>query len=91
MGLLGETGLDRRQQHELIATTLLVRGLPELAADQWVEAVQQCGPDADAYAGLAEVARLQGLGEDAITLAEEALALDGEHPLAQRVLAAVRP
>lgn len=91
MGLLGETGIDRRQQHELIATTLLVRGLPELAADQWVEAVQQCGPDPDAYAGLAEVARLQGLGEDAITLAEEALALDGEHPLAQRVLAAVRP
>lgn len=88
VGLLGETGITRRQHHELVAMTLLVRGLPELAADQWIEAVQHCGPDADAYAGLAEVARMQGLTDDAVTLAEEALGLDGSHALAQRVLEA---
>ncbi len=89
VALLGDTGLHRRTQHEILATVLLVRGLPELAADEWIAAVEETGPDAAAYAGLAEVARLQGLEDDARTLAQEALTLEPGHGLAQRVLEAI--
>ena len=69
VGLVADTGLDRRTQHEVLATVFLVRGLTELAADEWIAAVEESGPDAAALAGLAEVARLQGLAYDARTLA----------------------
>lgn len=87
--VLAATGTDRRGQHEILATLFLVRGLTDLAADEWIAAVQESGADAAAFAGLAEVARLQGLPDDARTLATESLALDPEHGLAQRVLEAV--
>ncbi|MFT4034426.1 MAG: glycosyltransferase [Patulibacter sp.] len=86
--VLAATHMRRRQQREVLATLLLVRGLTELAADEWVQAVQEDGPDADAFAGLAEVARLRGFLEDARTLAVEALALEPRHDLAVRVLEA---
>ncbi|MDO9353739.1 MAG: glycosyltransferase [Solirubrobacteraceae bacterium] len=87
--LLPDTGIDRRTQHEVVGTLLLRRGLSELAAEEWIAAVNESGPDAAAYAGLAEAARLQGLEDDARTLAAEALDLEPEQPLATRVLAAI--
>jgi glycosyltransferase involved in cell wall biosynthesis/Tfp pilus assembly protein PilF len=87
--VLADTGVDRRTQHEVLATLFLVRGLTEMAADEWIAAIQESGGDAAAFAGLAEVARLQGLPDDARTLAAEALGLEPEHRLAQRVLEAV--
>ena len=60
-----------------------------VAAYEWIAAVEESGPDAAAFAGLAEVARLQGLADDARTLATEALELEPGHHLAERVLAAV--
>ncbi len=89
VAVLEETGVDRRAQHEVLALTLLRRGLHEMAADEWVAAVEESGPDASAFAGLAEVARVQGMLEDARTLATEALALEPEHDFAARVLEAV--
>ncbi|MBO9533281.1 MAG: glycosyltransferase [Solirubrobacteraceae bacterium] len=89
VALLDATGIEVRTQHEVLATVLLVRGLTELAADEWIAAVQTCGPDAAAFAGLAEVARLQGLHDDARTLANEALAFEPDHALAKRVLESV--
>ncbi|MBJ7470440.1 MAG: glycosyltransferase [Solirubrobacteraceae bacterium] len=89
VAVLEETGIERRSQHEVLALTLLRRGLPDMAADEWVTAIQEDGPDASAFAGLAEVARVQGMLDDARTLASEALTLEPEHALAARVLAAV--
>lgn len=87
--VLAGCGLDRRGQHEVLARLFLVRGLTDLAADEWIAAVQESGADAAAFAGLAEVARLQGLSDDARTLAAEALELEPEHPLAQQILESV--
>ncbi len=89
VAVLEETGIEPRLQHEVLATTLLNRGLTEMAADEWVAAIEAFGPDASAFAGLAEVARMQGLLDDARTLATEALVLEPEHPFASRVLDAV--
>jgi tetratricopeptide (TPR) repeat protein len=89
VAVLEETGVARRQQHEVLAITLLRRGLPDMAADEWIAAVQEDGPDASAFAGLAEVARVQGMLDDARTLAAEALVLEPEHAFATRVLSAV--
>ena len=89
VAVLEETGVARRQQHEVLALTLLRRGLPEMAADEWIAAVQEDGADAAAFAGLAEVARVQGMLDDARTLATEALAIEPEHAFATRVLSAV--
>ncbi len=87
--LLPETGIDRRTQHEVLAMLLLRRGLTELAGEEWIAAVNEDGPDAAAYAGLAEVARMQGLLDDARTLAQEALTLEPDHAFATRILEAV--
>lgn len=87
--VLGGCGLERREQHEILAKLFLVRGLIDLAADEWIVAVQESGADAAAFAGLAEVARLQGLLGDARTLAAEALTMDPEHPLATQILETV--
>jgi glycosyltransferase involved in cell wall biosynthesis len=89
VALLDATGLGRRDQHEILATLFLRCGLTELAADEWIAAVQESGADADAFAGLAEVARLQNMPDDARTLATEALDFDADQPLARRVLDAV--
>lgn len=89
LDLLPSTGIDGRAQHEVAATALLRRGLAEPAADAWIAAVQTYGPDADAYAGLAESARQRGLDDDARTLASEAIDLDPGHGLARRVLDAL--
>ncbi len=87
--VLGGCGLDRREQHEILAKLFLVRGLIDLAADEWIVAVQESGADAAAFAGLAEVARLQGLPDDARTLASEALEMEPGHPLAAAILETV--
>lgn len=89
VAVLEECDIDRRTQHEIMAVTLLQRGLPEMAADEWIAAVAEDGPDADAFAGLAESARQRGMLEDARTLAQEALAMEADHPFATRVLDAV--
>lgn len=89
VAVLEECDVERRVQHEVMARTLLQRGLPEMAADEWIAAVAEDGPDADAFAGLAESARQRGMLEDARTLAAEALAMDEDHAFAARVLEAV--
>lgn len=87
--VLALTGLETRTLHEILATLFLSHGLPELAGDEWIAAVEADGPDADAFAGLAEVARMRGMHEDAATMAAEALAMEPDHALATRVLAAL--
>jgi hypothetical protein len=54
----------------------LRRGFLDSAADEWIAACEQEGPDAPALVGLAQIALARGLSEDAKTFAEEALAID---------------
>ena len=85
--------LPARERSELLAGMYLRRGFVDSAADEWIAVCEQQGPDAAALAGLAQIALARGLEEDARTFAEEALALDPEHPHAQaaaRVAAGVR-
>jgi tetratricopeptide (TPR) repeat protein len=85
--VLDAVSLPARDRSELLAGMYLRRGFVDSAADEWIAVCEQQGPDAAALAGLAQVALARGLEEDARTFAEEALALDPEHPHA---LAAVR-
>jgi tetratricopeptide (TPR) repeat protein len=67
--------LPVRDRRELLARMYLRRGFLESAGDEWVAAVQEQGPDADALWGLSAVAAARGLDEDAELLADEARAL----------------
>jgi hypothetical protein len=64
-----------RETRELLAGVYLRRGFLESAADEWITVVQQAGPDRLALEGLAEVARRQGLEDDAAMFQAEAAAL----------------
>jgi hypothetical protein len=54
----------------------LRRGFLESAADEWIGVVQELGPDARAFTGLALVAAARQMPEDALAFAREAAVLD---------------
>lgn len=64
-----------RETRELLAGVYLRRGFLTSAADEWIAVVQRTGADRPALEGLAEVARRQGLDDDAALLAAEARTL----------------
>ncbi len=66
------TGLPGRRRHSLLADIYLRRGFLESAADEWIAACEEDGPDPEALAGLARVAAAQGLTEDARAFEEGA-------------------
>jgi tetratricopeptide (TPR) repeat protein len=80
--------LAERERRELIARIYLRRGYLESAADEWI-AVATVAPDAPALVGLAQVAVAQGLQEDALALAADALALEPGNAEAARIHAAI--
>ena len=67
--------LGRRDRRELRARMYLRRGFLDSAADEWLAAIQEDGPDVAALSGLSQVAAARGLDEDAELLAGEARAL----------------
>ncbi len=62
---LAATGLPGRRRHDLLAEIYLRRGFLDSAADEWIAAVDEDGPDPAALTGLARVAAARGLTEDA--------------------------
>jgi tetratricopeptide (TPR) repeat protein len=80
-----------RERRELMAQIYFRRGYLESAADEWVAAVQEQGPDARALLGLAQVAYARELPEDAAVFAAEVQAIEPGHAGAARLLAAVSP
>ncbi|HWE09062.1 MAG TPA: glycosyltransferase [Solirubrobacteraceae bacterium] len=78
--------LDRREQRELLAGMFLSRGLLALAAQEWMAVCEQ-RPDARALLGLAQVARRNGMPEDAANFASGALELDPASTTARELLA----
>ena len=81
--------LPARERHELMAQIYFRRGYLESAADEWVAAVQEQGPDTRALLGLAQVAYARELPEDAAVFAAEVQAIEPGHAGAARLLAAV--
>ncbi|MDX6555703.1 MAG: hypothetical protein QOD86_1898, partial [Miltoncostaeaceae bacterium] len=84
-GLWERVELAKRERHELMARIYLRQGFLESAADEWI-AVASAAPDARALVGLAQVAVAQGLHEDALALAADALALEPGNADAARIL-----
>jgi tetratricopeptide (TPR) repeat protein len=80
--LTERVGIPMREVRELLGSMYLRRGYLESAADEWIAAVQDFGPDARALTGLALVATARDMREDAIELAREASVLDPGHEAA---------
>ncbi len=87
LSAIENTQLDARDRRELLAGVYLRRGFLESAADEWIAAVDERGPDADALVGLAQVAWARGMHEDAVLFAREAESLDPRHALASGLAA----
>jgi tetratricopeptide (TPR) repeat protein len=87
-----QSAMPARARRELLANVYLRRGFLESAGDEWMAAVKEGAPDADAFVGLSQVAWGLGAYEDAIVFAREAADLDPRHAgaagLAERMEAA---
>ncbi|OJU79941.1 MAG: hypothetical protein BGO11_06360 [Solirubrobacterales bacterium 70-9] len=70
---LTATGLAAGERRRLLARMYGRRGFLESAAEEWVAAVEEEGPDAEALNALAELAAARGLDEDARILRQTAL------------------
>lgn len=78
--------LPWRERHERLAAMYLRRGFLESAADEWVAVVQETGADVPALLGLAQVAAMRGMNDDAAIFVEEVQRLEPANPLASRIL-----
>jgi len=74
-GVVERLALPWRDQRELLAGVYLRRGFYESAAQEWIGTVERQGPDERSMLGLAELAELQGLHEDAQLMRDEAATL----------------
>jgi hypothetical protein len=68
-------GQSERERRERLALIYLKRGFVKSAARAWLIVCEQ-KPDVPALLGLAEVARRAGQPQNAVTFAEQALALE---------------
>jgi len=75
-----------RERRERLAGVYLRRGFLDSAADEWIAACNEGGPDVAALVGLAQVASAKELPADALTFAREARSLDPRHPVAGRLV-----
>lgn len=78
--------LPWRERHERLATMYLRRGFLESAADEWVAVVQEAGADVPALLGLAQVAAMRGMHDDATVFVEEVKRIEPDNPVANRIL-----
>ena len=83
------TALEARERRELLAQIYLRRGFLESAADEWIS-IAQTTPDANAMIGLSQVAVARGFDEDALHLADEAIALEPASKRAQKYRSALK-
>ncbi|MFA9272118.1 MAG: hypothetical protein ACEQSX_15460 [Baekduiaceae bacterium] len=78
--------LPWRERHERLATMYLRRGFLESAADEWVAVVQEGGADVPALLGLAQVAAMRGMNDDAAVFVEEVKKIEPANPVANKIL-----
>jgi tetratricopeptide (TPR) repeat protein len=87
--VLESTSLPSREKRELLGTIYLRRGFVDSAADEWLAACEDSGPDSRALLGLAQVAYARELPDDALVLATEARTLDPQNAGAARLVEAL--
>jgi hypothetical protein len=87
VGLLSESELAAREQHELLAKIYLRRGFVASAAAEWMGVCKE-GADVRALLGLAQIARIQAMDDDAEVFVREALVLEPENAEALALLPA---
>ncbi len=87
LGLFNRAALDPRARREKLARLYLRRGFLASAAEEWL-AVTANTPDADALVGLAQVSFAVGEPEEALALAQNALALDPASSRARTLIGA---
>jgi tetratricopeptide (TPR) repeat protein len=87
--VLDAVALPGREKRELLGMIYLRRGFLESAADEWVAACEESGPDPRALLGLAQVAYARDMREDALVFASEASAMDPHNAGAARLLEAL--
>jgi tetratricopeptide (TPR) repeat protein len=80
--LVDRVGLPARERRELLASMYLRRGFLDSAADEWIAACHEHGPDAKALTGLALIAVAREMRDDALEFAREATVLDPGHAAA---------
>ena len=86
--VLERSRLPRREQRELLAQMYLKHGLIANAAQEWMAACSQ-EPDVRSLVGLAQIAVVQGMPEDAVNFATAALELDPASASAKALLSAI--
>ena len=86
--VLERSRLPRREQRELLAQMYLKHGLIANAAQEWMAACSQ-EPDVRSLVGLAQIAVVQGMPEDAVNFATAALELDPASAPAKALLSAI--
>jgi tetratricopeptide (TPR) repeat protein len=87
LAALAETvAIPARERRERLAALYLRRGFLDSAADEWIAACHEGGPDVAALVGLAQVASAKELPDDALTFAREARSLDPAHLVARRLV-----
>jgi tetratricopeptide (TPR) repeat protein len=87
--VLDAAALPSREKRELLGTIYLRRGFVDSAADEWLAACEDSGPDSRALLGLAQVAYARELRDDALVLAAEASTLDPQNAGAARLVEAL--
>jgi hypothetical protein len=70
-----QVGLPWRERCEALAELYQRRGYLESAAEQWIDVVQQAGPDVRSLRALSSIAAARGFDEDTAVFAAEADAL----------------
>ncbi len=71
-GVAEALALPWRERRELMAGVYLRRGFLDSACEEWIRSVERDGPDRRAMLGLATVAELRGMPEDAAVFRTEA-------------------
>lgn len=89
LGALELTPLEPRERRELLAEMYLRRGFAASAAQEWMAVCEQ-EPDVPALLGLARVAAVRGMAQEAGEFAAAALARDPDNSLASSLLSQAR-
>lgn len=84
--IVESVALPWRERHERLATMYLRRGFLESAADEWVAVVRETGADVPALLGLAQVAAMRGMNDDAAVFVEEVKKIEPSNPVADKIL-----
>lgn len=84
--LLDQAVPDARARHMLLGSIYLRRSFADMAGDEFMYVAQNFGPDPDVLTGLAKVATMKEMWDDAVVFLTESLSINPAQGDAQRLL-----